>query len=81
MTKNINKTVNVMAFRFAKNRMYPQRIEVDGREYEFIDSGLCCKIQSGDTFRQVLSLTDGLQQFILRSDGRGGLWTLLSMSA
>lgn len=82
MTKHINKTVNVTAFRFGKNqRMYPQRIEVDGQVYQFIDSGICCKVQSGGKLSQVLNITDGLQQFTLRSDDRGGVWTLLSMSA
>ena len=80
--KNINKTVNVTAFRFAKNqRMYPQRIEVDGHSYEFLDSGICCNVRSDGKLSQLLSTTDGLRQFKLRSDGRGGLWTLLSMSA
>lgn len=82
MTKNINKTVNVTAFRFGKNqRMYPKRIALDGRTIEFVDAGICCRVQTGGSLSQILNLTDGLQQFTLRSDGRGGLWTLLSMSA
>lgn len=82
MTKNINKIVNVTAFRFAKNqRMYPQRIELDGQIYQFIESGICCKVQSGGKLSQVLNITDGRLQFKLRSDDRGGVWTLLSMSA
>jgi len=82
MSKHINKTVNVTAFRFGKNqRMYPTRITLDGRTIEFVDSGICCKVQSGGKLSHILNLTDGLQQFTLRSDGRGGLWILLSMSA
>jgi len=79
---NINKTVNVTAFRFKKNQeLYPQRIEVDGEEFNFVDTGLSCKIRRAGQLSTILTMTDGLQQFRLRRDDRGGIWTLLSMSA
>lgn len=82
MKNHINKTVNVTAFRFNKNQeLYPQRIEVDGKTYSFVDTGLCCTIRRGGQLSKILTLTDGQQQFRLRSDDRGGIWTLLSMGA
>ena len=82
MTKTINKTIDVTAFRFRRNqKLYPQRIVLDGEIIEFVDSGISCKVNTGGRFSEVLSLTDGFKQYSLRSDGRGGLWTLLSMSA
>ncbi len=80
--KNINKTVNVTAFGFRKNQeLYPQRIEVDGKTVSFVDSGISCHVQRAGHLSKILTLTDGLQQFRLRSDDRGGVWTLLSMGA
>jgi hypothetical protein len=80
--KDINKTVNVTAFRFKKNReLYPKRIEIDGKTITFVDSGLTCNILRGGDMSKILMLTDGLQQFRLRYDNHGGVWTLLSISS
>ena len=81
MTKIINKTVNVTAIKFGKNfSAYPAKMELDGRTYCFIDSGLNVTVRRRGVVSQVLTLTDGLQQFTLRGDSHGA-WTLLSMSA
>lgn len=82
MTKNINKTVNVMAMRFGKDLVaYPSKLEFDGRVYEFHDSGLALKVRRSGVVSHVLMLSDGLQQFRLRSDAHTGAWMLMSISA
>ena len=82
MTKTINKTVNVTAMKFGKNfSAYPTRMELDGDVYTFVDPGLSLTIRSRGVVSKILILSDGLQQFRLRSDGRGGVWTLLSIGA
>lgn len=78
---SINKPVNVTALGFKKNlSAYPRQIEFDGHVYDFVDAGLSCSVKKGSLASQILTLTDGQSQFRLRSDNRGGLWTLLSMS-
>lgn len=80
--KDINKTVNVTAFRFKKNQeLYPKRIEIDGKTITFVDSGLTCHILRGGDMSKIIMLSDGLQQFRLRYDNHGGVWTLLSISS
>ena len=83
MTKTIiNKEVNVTRVGFKKNLMaYPRRVEYEGTTYDFIDAGISCIVRSGEHIAQILTLTDGRSQFRLRSDNRGGCWTLLSISA
>ena len=60
---------------------YPRRVEYEGTTYDFIDAGISCIVRSGEHIAQILTLTDGRSQFRLRSDNRGGRWTLLSISA
>lgn len=76
----INKEVAITAVGFGKNlRAYPRRMEFDGKTYYFIDQGLACIVSKGQRVAQVLTLSDGLRQFRLRSDNRGGSWTLLTV--
>lgn len=82
MTKTINKTVNVTAMKFDRNfSAYPTKMELDGNVYTFVDAGLSLTVRRRGQVSRILTLSDGLQQFRLRSDGRGGAWTLLSMGA
>ena len=77
----INKQVQVTAVGFKKNMTaYPRQMEFEGKTYDFIDAGLSCLVRSGSRLSQILTLSDGHQQFRLRSDNHGGLWTLLSVS-
>lgn len=82
MKQNINKPVTITAMGFRKNYVaYPRRMEFDGIAYNFIDAGLSCIIRHGERIAQVLTMTDGNKQFRLRSDNKGGSWTLISMSS
>lgn len=78
----INKQVQVTAMGFKKNLVaYPRQMEFDGTTYDFIDAGIGCMVRSGERIAQILTLSDGSRHFKMRSDNRGGVWTLLSMSS
>lgn len=76
----INSPVDVTAMGFGRDmRAYPRRIEFEGKTYSFIDAGLRTVIRKGERIAQILTMTDGAEQFRLRSDNHGGSWTLLSI--
>lgn len=76
----VNEQVNVTQLGFKKNlTAYPRRMEFRGSVYEFLDAGLRCLVRSGDHLAEIITLTDGNEQFRLRSDNRGGNWTLLNI--
>jgi len=78
----INKQVQVTAMGFKKNLVaYPRQMEFEGTTYDFIDAGIGCMVRSGERIAQILTMTDGYRHFKMRSDNRGGVWTLLSMSS
>jgi hypothetical protein len=77
----INQEVIISAMGFKKNlTAYPRRMEFDGRTYNFIDSGLSCIVRHGERIAHILTTSDGHQMFRLRSDAKGGVWTLVSIS-
>lgn len=77
----INSPVSVTAIGFGKNmQAYPRRIEIDGIAYRFTDAGIRTVVNTGGRFAQVLTLSDGLRNFCLRSENNGGSWMLLSIS-
>jgi len=80
---NINKEVNVTALYFKGNRQltsYPKRMEFNGREYTFIESGLRYLIQKGQQLVQVFDMTDGSTNYRLRFDQNQQLWTLVDVT-
>jgi hypothetical protein len=78
----INSPVSVTAMGFGRNmRAYPRRIEHDGMTYSFTDAGLRTVINTGGRIAQVLTMSDGLRNFCLRSYNNGGSWTLLSIQS
>ena len=76
----INEQVAVTQMGFKKNlAAYPRRMEFRGTIYAFLDAGLRCLVRTGSHVAEILTMTDGQQQFQLRSDNRGGNWTLVSI--
>lgn len=76
----INEQVAITQMGFKKNlAAYPRRMEFRGTIYEFLDAGLRCLVKAGNHMTEVLTMTDGQQQFQLRSDNQGGNWTLVSI--
>lgn len=80
MNTLINTPVDITAMGFGRDlRAIPRRMEYQGRSIDFIDNGLRTVIRQGERVAQILTMTDGEQSFRLRSDNRGGSWTLLSI--
>jgi hypothetical protein len=77
---NINEQVAITQMGFKKNlSAYPRRMEFRGTIYEFLDAGLRCLVRTGTQVAEIVTMTDGKSQFQLRSDNRGGNWTLVSI--
>lgn len=80
----VNKVINVNAFYFngrAPQRLksFPKRMELDGTQYTFVESGLSYLIQKGKEVVQLFDMSDGYNTFRLRhSDGE---WRLIGMRA
>ncbi len=81
MTNTFNTPVTILRMGFGRNLCaIPRRMEFEGRAIDFIDSGLRTTIRRGSKIAQIFALSDGLQTFHLRSDNRGGSWTLIGIN-
>lgn len=77
---DINEQVSVTSIGFRKDlASYPRRMEFRGETYNFIDSGLRCLVRRGGVIAEVLTLTDGIANYLLRTDNRGVNWMLLGI--
>ena len=82
MKTPINEAVTVTAMGFRKNKgmvAYPRRIEFRGATYNFIDAGLRCLINCGGRIAEILTLSDGNNDYHIRHDSNG-VWTLISIA-
>lgn len=78
----INEQVVVTSVGFRKNlAAYPRRMEYGGKTYSFIDAGLRCLVRQGERIAEVITLSDGQNNYRLRSDNLGANWTLLSIAS
>ena len=78
----INEQVAITQMGFKKNlTAYPRRMEFQGTIYEFLDAGLRCLGRTGSQVAEILTMTDGQRQYQLRTDNKGGNWTLLSIAS
>ncbi|HEX7483704.1 MAG TPA: hypothetical protein VF281_00985 [Candidatus Saccharimonadales bacterium] len=77
----INSPVTITAMGFGRDlRAYPRRMEYGGTTYNFLDAGIRTVIRSGERIAQILTLSDGANDYCLRTDNQGGSWTLLSIN-
>ena len=79
---SINEQVVVTAMGFRKNKnfvAYPRRMEFNGMTYNFIDAGLRCLVNCGGRIAEIVTLSDGISDYRLRTDNNGSNWTLLSI--
>jgi hypothetical protein len=79
----VNKEVTVTSMYF-KNRSrqlqaYPRRIEFEGAEYTFIESGFRYLVQKGQQFVELFDMTDGVNSYRLKFDNHEHTWTLVGM--
>jgi hypothetical protein len=78
--KAINQEVNITAVYFSnKNQLksFPRRMEFDGREYVFVESGLQYQIKSSDKELRLFDMTDGRSNYRLKFDFK--TWILVSI--
>lgn len=79
----INKEVSVTALYFRNNgglKSFPKRMEYDGREYTFAESGLRMLVQKGQQLVQIFSMTDGVADYRLKFETDDQLWTLVDIA-
>lgn len=83
---SVNKEVSVTSLYFRDSptnrriKGFPKRMEYEGREYTFIESGLRCLIQKGQQFFEIFEMTDGSRDYRLKFDSDAHIWTLVGMS-
>jgi hypothetical protein len=58
---------------------YPKRMEYQGREYTFVESGLRYLIQKGQQLIEVFDMTDGTADYRLKFDTSDNVWTLVGV--
>lgn len=80
----INKEVNVSAVYF-KNRggstsSFPKRMELDGQEYTFLESGLQMLVGRGRSLVKLFEMSDGERNFRLAFDTGEHTWRLVGMT-
>ena len=78
----LNREVTVTSVYFRPGRSvkgFPKRMEYEGREYTFIESGLRYLIQKGQQLIEIFDMTDGTRDFRLRFDTTMQTWTLICM--
>lgn len=77
----INHSVTITAMGFGRDlRAYPRQMEYGGTTYHFLDAGIRTIVRKGERIIQILTMSDGANNYRLRSDNQGGSWTLLSIS-
>lgn len=79
----INKEVSVTALYFRGHRQmksFPKRMEFNGREYTFLESGLRFLVQKGQQLTQIFDMTDGNTNYRLKFDDQQKLWTLVDIT-
>ena len=83
MYTSVNKEVEVVSFYFGRGgrtRCFPKRVELEGRQLDFIE-GLRCLVKRGQDIIQIFNMSDGQNQYRLRFEPENHIWTLLSTRA
>lgn len=78
----INEEVSVTSVYFRPGRHlkgFPKRMEYEGREYTFLESGLRYLVHKGQQLIEIFDMTDGSKDYRLSFDKDAGRWTLIGM--
>ena len=79
----INKEVTVTALYFrgrGQMKSFPKRMEYEGHEYTFMESGLRFLVQKGQQLTQIFDMTDGSASYRLKFSDQDKLWTLVDIT-
>jgi hypothetical protein len=80
---SVNKEVAVTAVYFRGRgdlKSFPKRMEYNGQEYTFAESGLRFLIHKGHQLTQIFDMTDGMANYRLKFEDSNKLWTLMDIS-
>ena len=80
---NINKEVTVTSMFFRNGRQlqgFPKRIEFDGAERTFVESGFHYLVKKGQRLVEYFDMTDGASDYRLKFDNNERTWTLVGVS-
>lgn len=78
----INQEVKVTSVYFRPGRHlkgFPKRMEYEGREYTFLESGLRYLVRKGQELFEIFDMTDGSRNFRLKFDSAAQAWTLVGI--
>lgn len=82
----VNEEVQVTGLYFRPSRRderhlkgYPKRMEYEGREYTFVESGLRYLMRKGQELFEIFDMTDGQKQFRLKFDTGAHTWILVGV--
>lgn len=78
---SVNKEVEITAVYFGGGRTlksFPKRMEFDGHEYTFLETGIRCLVSKGQDLIQLFDMTDGSADYRLKFDTGKSTWTLLN---
>ena len=79
----VNKEVTVTSMYFRNGRSqlqaFPRRIEFDGNEYTFVESGFHYLVKKGQRLVELFDMNDGVNDYRLKFDNSERTWTLIGM--
>lgn len=73
-----NQEVNVTSFYFQNSRVFPRRIELEGEQLNFLETGLRCLVQTGQELIQIFNMSDGQKLYRLSFEPGSRTWKLLN---
>ena len=81
---SVNKEVTVTSMYFSRSRRqlqaFPKRIEFEGGEYTFVESGFHYLVKKGHRLVELFDMTDGINNYRLKFDNTDRIWTLVGMN-
>lgn len=83
LRKAVNKEVSVTSVYFRNNselKSFPRRMEYEGRQYSFVESGLRFQINDSNRRMSLFDMTDGSVDYRLKFDANKLTWTLLTIT-
>jgi hypothetical protein len=80
----INKDVNIVAYYFKNSarrlRCFPKRMEYDGKQVNFTETGLVHPTKQGQRMIHVFDMTDGSADYRLEFDAQDLSWKLIAIT-
>jgi len=78
---SVNKEVAITAVYFRNDhqlKSFPKRMEFEGQEYTFLESGIRYLVEKGQNLIQLFDMTDGDTNYRLKFDTGESTWTLVT---